>query len=96
MSPLLFVSVPPLSVSFLFLAAGSVAVTVAISSLLVLAVTIPFFVTAQAAETSYVYNVHMTWMLQQPWKEKSMHTYMYDFNLSSFSGVLLGLTWCSL
>lgn len=50
MPSLLFVSVPPLSVSFLFLAAGSVAVAVAISSLLVLAITIPFFVAAQGAE----------------------------------------------
>lgn len=83
MSSLLFVSVPPFSVSFLFLAAGSVAMTVAISSLLVLAITIPFFVTAKVAmaEKSDVQKIQIMWMLQQPCS-KCMHTYIYDFKRS--------------
>lgn len=46
--PLLFVSVPPLSVALLLLAAGSVPMAFAVGSLLVLAITIPFFIAAWA------------------------------------------------
>lgn len=44
--PLLFVSVPPLSVSFLLLTAGPVTMAFPVSSLLVLAVTVPFVIAA--------------------------------------------------
>lgn len=46
MTPLLLLSVPPLSVSLLFLPAGAVAVALSVAALLILAVAVPLFVAA--------------------------------------------------
>lgn len=100
MSSLVFVSVPPLSVSFLFLAAGSVAMTVSISTFLVLAIAIPFFVTAQGAMTdkSEGSRVQIMRMLIQAC-DKYKHTTELILSLSTTtcgSWTEPGLTWCSL
>lgn len=62
--PLLFVSVPPLSVSFLLLAAGSVTMAFPVGALLVLAIAIPFFITAWA-EKQKRFNIEIIRTLRQ-------------------------------